>query len=435
MGALSTLIRQSLAVGRFTLSIAARNLTANPMRSLLTSLGLLIGVSGVIAIVAVGEGVKAYFRKEISSLGSNIIFVMPQAVMEEGRLIQRAKPFKNEDVEFVARNATTLSTIYGTAQTSVLAKAGNRTHRVSLGGGNPVSAEVLDLKFASGRMFTRSEHRNRAKVAVLGAKVQEWLFPEVENPVGQTVRINDLTFKVVGVVKPRGRIGGSPDWDRMIFIPLPTFQAYISGKNEVEWITAVTKSPEELGVKTNKEAIELAEAEITRLLRVRRRIRNPAKDDFLIVTPTDFLKLGDTFFNVMIMVFGVVAMVALVVGSIGIMNMMLVSVNERTREIGLRKALGATRRSIILQFLLETSFLTLTGGLLGLLFGFAAGELLSLWLSSTGIFTGEDVFHASVPLSYVVITLGVSVGVGIAAGLWPAIKAATLDPIEALRYE
>ncbi len=422
-------------MGRFTLTIAARNLTANPMRSLLTSLGLLIGVSGVIAIVAVGEGVKAYFRRELSQLGSNLMFIIPQAEMEEGRLLQVAKKFKNEDINFLNLNSTTTLIVYGASQTEVLVRAKGRSRNVDITGGNPVSAEVLDLKFSHGRMFNHSEHRNRAKVAVLGNKVKQWLFPGVRDPVGETIRIKGVNFKVIGVVKPRGRIGGSPDWDRIIFIPLPTFQAYISGKDEVEWITAATKTPEELGVSSNREAIKLAEAELTRLLRVKRKIKNPSKDDFLILTPTDFLEFGDTFFNILIIVFGVVAMVALVVGSIGIMNMMLVSVSERTREIGLRKALGATRRSIVLQFLLETSFLTLTGGLLGLLVGYAAGELLSLWLSSTGIFSGEDIFHAAIPLPYILITLGVSVSVGIGAGIWPAIKAATLDPIEALRYE
>jgi putative ABC transport system permease protein len=273
-----------------------------------------------------------------------------------------------------------------------------------------------------GREYTTAEERAAATVAIVGPKLVEELYEAYEEPLGSSITINDVRFTVIGVLKSRSAMENGQEANKGVMIPLQTHQKRLIGNDDVFWMAAKVRDMDELAA---------AKEDVTVRLRQTRRIRSGADEDFKISTPEDWANFANTFINTLIMVFGVVAVIALAVGGIGVMNIMLVSVRERTREIGLRKALGATPGNITWQFLIEAITLTVSGGVLGMLLGWMLGGAVALVMKAAW-----DIFWVPmVPLPWVFAVMCTSIGIGLVFGVWPAYRAGQLDPIVALRYQ
>ncbi len=408
---------------RSNFSIAWRNLMANKTRSFLTLLGMVIGVASVITIVSLGEGMKKYFAGEIASLGKDIVQIMPKAAMREGVIDAEGRTdlFNMGDVDALKRNAPLIKDVQGGMRTSGLAKRNDKSYSAVIDGGDSGYFTTTALKLQAGTVFTDKDLRSRSRVVVIGEKVKNRLFAAFEDPIGKVIKLRDIDFTVIGVLEQKGGIGGVSQ-DDFAVIPLTTMQDRIIGSDDIYFILAkfkdITKAEE-------------AKDEIRRILRQRRHVTDPTKENFEIQTPEDWMKLGSQILNTLVIVFGVIAAVSLLIGGIGIMNIMLASVAERTREIGLRMALGAPPRTVLGQFLLEAMLLTTIGGAIGLTLGyFGALGLASIMSKATGFG-----WIVTVPFWITVITLLISSMFGIVFGLIPAYLASRKDPVEALRYE
>lgn len=410
--------------------IAWRSLMLNKTRSFLTVLGLLIGVSSVITIVSAGEGIKQYFKSEINKLGDNILFVVPMPVQKAGGNSRRfsRKPFNNDDVVALRKNGSLLSSVTPQASGSFLVKFRDKNMFGEIEGTPYQKFEGTDTEIASGRIWTRVEEIGRQRVVVLGSKVVTDLMPKGVDPIGASIKIKGINYKVIGLLKEKGRLGGGPDVDKTIYMPLPTLQTTLMGSDDIYWITIMVVRSDDKDI---EESMQAAKDQVSLILRKQRRVTNPTLDNFKIIEPSTFLEMGSNFINALIMIFGVIAVISLVVGGVGVMNIMLVSVTERTREIGLRKAIGAKPVVIQIQFLIEAMTLTLMGGVLGMLFGLIFAKLLTPLLK---MFGGSNIIPV-IPWNYVVISMLVSLGIGLLFGFYPAVRASQLDPIEALRYE
>ncbi|MBN1827548.1 MAG: ABC transporter permease [Deltaproteobacteria bacterium] len=399
-----------------TIVLALREIRRNVLRSSLTVLGIVIGVAAVITMVTLGGGATAQVTAEISSLGSNLLQVRPgQGFFGPGRTSSSAKMFEVDDAEAINREIFGLEAVAPTVSKSTQAIYSNRNWSTSVTGSTNDFFKVRDWLLQSGREFTDGELRSGKTVCILGATVCKQLFGE-RDPLGAVIRLQRLSCQVIGVLESKGQSSFGHDQDDFLLIPLRTFQRRIAGNNDVSAIFASAQD----GISTTT-----VKADIERLMRERRRIGTGKDDDFNVRDMQEVVSTLTNTTRVLTALLGAVAAVSLLVGGIGIMNIMLVSVTERTREIGTRLAIGALEREVLMQFLIEAVALSSFGGLFGIVLGLltagAGARLLRIpFIMNPGIVVVAFVFSAAV---------------GVVFGYFPACQAARLDPIEALRHE
>jgi putative ABC transport system permease protein len=408
---------------RECLWIALGALRAHPLRSLLTMLGIIIGVSAVIAMVAVGSGAEMRIEQQIRSLGANVLMVQPGAALKDGARLKGGTrhTLTEDDAAAIAAHVPDVVVAAPSVRGAKQIVHGNRNWNTVVNGTWPGYLQAREWSVEEGRPFSAEETRTAAKVAVLGATVANSLFGK-ENPVGKVIRIADVPFVVVGELPVKGASGSGTDQDDVIFVPLSTAKLRLFGGADKVNPGAVNYI---LVKVANTEAVSAVKDEIKGLLRDRHRLARSAPDDFKVWDPAAAMSAQHETTRTLGFLLAAIASVSLVVGGISIMNIMLVSVTERTREIGLRLALGAGRGDIRRQFLTEAVTLSLVGGVLGILLGIASAALLSQ-LAGWIIFIGPEAIIAAALFA---------AAVGIFFGYYPAVKASRLDPIEALRFE
>lgn len=391
-------------------------LIANKVRSALTILGIVIGIASVIAMVSIGEGAKGSIQTSIEGLGSNLLTIVP-GVVQPGRGVVSsgrgsAQTLKNEDVDAI-RAISGVAYISPELQRrfQITSQIGNNTNSTVIGA-HPDYAVVRNAALEKGVFLSDAHTRSLSRVAVLGATVATDLFGENADLIGKTVRINRVNFKVIGSLKPKGG-SGFFNPDDMVIVPLTTMQKILAGADFLSTIAVTVQE---------KDQMSLVQAQTTAVLTEKHRVTEP---DFSIISQADILGALSSVTTTFTLFLASIASISLVVGGIGIMNMMLTAVTERTREIGLRKAIGARRRDITWQFLAEAVMLTFIGGLVGVALG---------WLISFAVSRFSSI-ATSVSVQSVLIAFSVSAAIGIIFGYYPARRAASLNPIDALRYE
>ena len=409
-----------------SLRIALRALSANKLRSALTMLGIIIGVGAVITLVSVGKGVENYVTGQFQSIGTNLLFVVPGRVDEAGppRARRTGRPLTMADVAAIADPLRVPDAVAVAPELSGYATItrGKQDAYAQVGGVTPEYESVRNWRVQEGSFLTTEDLIGNARVAVLGTTVARKLFEEGEYPLGQTIKINNVSFRVVGIMEKRGG-SGFGDQDNTVFVPITTAQSRlfpnrtVSGERQVSVIYVQAAS---------EERMEDAQRQITDLLRERHNITYRDDDDFTVINQADLISVFGEITGVLTLFLGAIAAISLLVGGIGIMNIMLVSVTERTREIGLRKAVGAKRRDILLQFLIEAVVLALIGGGVGIVLGAIGAAAVSQLAEG---------LRTSVTPQSILLATGFSAAVGLFFGIYPATRAARLNPIDALRYE
>jgi putative ABC transport system permease protein len=405
-----------------SVKIALRALRVNRTRSALTMLGIVIGVAAVIAMVGVGTGATARIQAQIQSIGSNLIIVLPGSLSSNGvRLGSGAvATLTEDDAKAIAAECPSVSAVAPAVRGGVQVVYGSNNWATTVQGVTPDYMTIRDYTMLSGQFFTNQDVDAAAKVAVLGETVVRNLFGNSE-PTGQVAIIKNVPFTVVGVLTPKGQSPSGQDQDDIILLPISTAKQKVLGTNKANAKAVSTLMVQASGAA----AMDQAQQEMEALLRERHRILDGQDDDFTIRNLTEVFAAQESSAQVMSILLGAIASVSLVVGGIGIMNIMLVSVTERTREIGLRQAVGAKTRDILSQFLVEAVTLSLLGGMIGIVTGLVASALISHFAQWS-----TQVSPLSILMAFVFSAL-----VGVFFGYYPARKAAYLDPIEALRYE
>lgn len=397
--------------------MAWASLVANKMRSLLTMLGIIIGVAAVIALVSIGYGVRSQIQDSISSLGSNLLMVYPGAPRTPG-----VRPTADSQKTLKLEDFTTISHLQDVDMASPVSAGNsyvviytNKNWTTSVNGVNNDFQYINNWTVKSGRFITASQVERRERVAVIGSTVATNLFG-TEDPVGKDIRIKNNPYKVIGVLESKGSGSFGNDQDDVIYIPYTTGMERLQGVNYLRMIYIKAKDGVDL---------DRLQTDVENILRVRHNIKNPELDDFNVRNMATIMATVEETTATMTLFLGAVAAISLVVGGIGIMNIMLVSVTERTREIGVRKALGATYRVIVMQFLIEAVVISLVGGAIGILVGIGASKLIGALTSmKTVIYMGP-----------ILLSFGFSMAIGLIFGLYPARKAAKLNPIDALHYD
>lgn len=397
--------------------MAWASLVANKMRSLLTMLGIIIGVAAVIALVSIGYGVRSQIQDSISSLGSNLLMVYPGAPRTPG-----VRPTADSQKTLKLEDYTTISHLQDidmaspvSAGSSYVVIYTNKNWTTSVNGVNSDFQYINNWTVKSGRFITASQVERRERVAVIGATVATILFG-TEDPVGKDIRIKNNPYKVIGVLESKGSGSFGNDQDDVIYIPYTTGMERLQGVDYLRMIYIKAKDGVDL---------DRLQTDVENILRVRHNIKNPELDDFNVRNMATIMATVEETTATMTLFLGAVAAISLVVGGIGIMNIMLVSVTERTREIGVRKALGATYRVIVMQFLIEAVVISLVGGAIGILVGIGASKLIGALTSMKTV----------ISMGPILLSFGFSMAIGLVFGLYPARKAAKLNPIDALHYE
>ena len=397
--------------------VALKSIARNKMRSLLTMLGIIIGVASVITMVALGEGSQKDIEGEVASLGTNLLMVRPGSIDTggvRGGAGSRAS-LTMKDVARLEKNATQLRWVSAEVRASGQVIAGNNNWNTTITGVSPDYLAIRNYEMEIGTFFTARDSKTRAKVAVLGKTVADELFPD-SDPIGERLRIRNVPFKVIGVMAEKGQSSTGDDQDDIIFAPDNTVLYRLSNGKTIHDISASAIS---------SEAMDAAKEELTTLLRSEHRLAADAEDDFIIRDQTEIVEMATQVTGTLTLLLSSIAGVSLLVGGIGIMNIMLVSVTERTREIGIRLAIGARPFDILAQFLIEAAILSLLGGTIGIVSGLSAA-----W--GVGCLLGVSaVVNPAVVMTTVIFTGAV----GVFFGFYPARKAANLNPIDALRYD
>jgi putative ABC transport system permease protein len=399
------------------LKVAYRALTRNKMRSSLTMLGIIIGVGAVIAMVGIGQGAKRMIDAQVASLGDNLVTVFSGSHFRHGARSAAGTitNLTDEDAQAILDNCPAITRVTPRVRTGAQIIAGNLNWASQVEGYNPEFVYIRSWPVVSGTFFTNQDVRGATKVCVLGKTVVDNLFPG-QDPVGGIIRINKLPFRVLGVLSSKGQNAFGRDQDDVVIVPYTTAQKKLIGITHVQYIMASA---------TDRTQIDLAEDQITQLLRQKHKIPPGEDNDFTVRTQLDLASVAGSTSGIMTVLLGAIASISLIVGGIGIMNIMLVSVTERTREIGIRMAVGARGRDILIQFLVESVVLCLIGGIVGIMLGVATSQVISGVLN----------WPVFVSIPAVALAFFFAAFVGIFFGFYPARKASLLDPIEALKYE
>lgn len=401
--------------------VALQGLAANKLRSFLTMLGVIIGVGSVIVMVALGQGVARATQAAIQQLGTNVLTVIPNSQVQGGvsQGLGSQQTLRLSDVDAILRNCASVKAVTPEYRGSATLVYGRSNTRSTVQGASPEYFEIRNMPLARGRAFTAAEVRRRAKVAVLGDSVRETLFGANE-PVGKYIKLNRQSFQVIGVVEKRGA-GGFRNPDDQVTIPITTAMRRVFGADYLQSISIQAISADRM---------QEAQAEVLQALAATHKLKAGDEPDVRVFNQADLTESANAQSNYLTMLLAGIAFVSLIVGGIGIMNIMLVSVTERTHEIGIRKAVGAKRRNILSQFLIESVTLSLVGGLVGI----AAGTGVALWMAQPkdGGGLGFPMLLTPAPM---LIAFAFAVLIGAFFGIYPAMKAAALSPIQALQYE
>jgi putative ABC transport system permease protein len=396
--------------------IAFKSIIKNRMRTLLTMLGIIIGVAAVISMVSIGQGAQKKIESQIASMGTNLLNIFPGAG-RFGGFHQTINKMKLEDVDKIKQQAQAVDKATAVINSSVQAIAGTNNTSTSIKGVSPDYFSIRSWELASGTMYTENDDKNMAKVAILGKTVVDNLFPDKEDPVGEEIRVRNVPFKVIGVLTEKGSSAGpGGDQDDCIYAPTRTVLNRIAGGRNISMIMAGAKSQDQM---------DSAQAQITAILRKEHNLHEKDSNDFHIMNQTEIISMASQSTQVFTLLLASIAGVSLIVGGIGIMNIMLVSVTERTREIGIRLAIGARGTDILIQFIVEAAVLSMIGGIIGILLGVAASFIIN------------PLFSMPVAISpgIIVLSFVFSAAIGVFFGYYPARRAAAMNPIEALRYE
>jgi len=396
---------------------AIQALQANKMRSFLTMLGVIIGVGAVIVMMAIGQGTQNQVLSRINQLGANRLTVMAGAQGgPPGRTTSAGNPLTLSDVEDISQ-LSFVKAVAPTVRGSVVATQGNHTWNTGITGTTPEMADISSLVLQSGRFFNQADLKAASPVAVLGQTAYENLFSYGVDPVGSQIRLQGISFRVIGLLRPVGATAGS-DQDDVIYIPVTTAQIRLLGTSN-QLVNAITVEVQDQAY------MDRVQADITSLLRKKHQLTEAQEDDFRIMNNAQIQEQVESVTGTLTLFLAAVAGISLVVGGIGIMNIMLVSVTERTREIGVRMAIGASKRDILAQFLLEAVLMSLGGSLIGILLGMVATE----------VFAMVTTWPVAISLSSVLLAVGTASIIGIFFGFYPARHAANLNPAQALSYE
>ncbi|MSP78774.1 MAG: FtsX-like permease family protein [Dehalococcoidia bacterium] len=408
------------------LKTAYRSLTGSALRSTLTVLGIVIGITSVIALMSVGRGASAQITSQIESIGTNLLFVSPlQATSSGARGTGEVVALTLDDAKALAdpTRAPSIAAVAPQVGAGGQLIVGSNNMRAQITGVTPEFAVIRNYQLQSGDFITEQQNTSRQLVMVIGATVATTLFPNGDDPVGQNIRINNRTFQVIGVLQAKGG-NALGNQDSAVYVPLNTALVRLTNSRSVRGSPIVNTITLQAA---SRDSLDAVKAEASVILREQHRLTGD--DDFQITSQQDLINTTSQITGVFTIVLGAIAGISLLVGGIGIMNIMLVSVVERTREIGLRKAVGAKQRDILIQFLVESMLLSLTGGVLGVALGYLGAHLLS------GVQFNSNRLNTVVSADIVILAVSVSIIIGLFFGIFPASRAARLDPIECLRHE